>query len=139
MRLLIFGLLGGLLAQPGLLAAEPRVERLTALHARLSTATPIADAVANSVARDLGAAGTPRTEGGLPGQQAEPERSWISCHPALFGAMVGAGGGAVVGATAGHECSEESWCQRGATTLIGAGIGAGAGALIGWGIGLAAK
>jgi hypothetical protein len=36
--------------------------------------------------------------------QSTHERGWIARHPALFGALVGAGIGVVAGGTLGHDC-----------------------------------
>jgi hypothetical protein len=65
-------------------------------------------------------------------------RSWIRRHPALFGALVGAGAGAVSSAPRWTElyCAtggdEDCLFHGGAGVLFGAGAGAGIGALIGF-------
>lgn len=66
-----------------------------------------------------------------------PRRSWMRRHPALFGALVGAGAGAVSAATMENElfCSggdEDCLIHGGGRVLVGAGMGAGIGALAGW-------
>jgi hypothetical protein len=73
-----------------------------------------------------------------PGSQ---RRGWISRHPALFGALVGAAGGAVSAATMENEwfCSggdDDCLFYGGSRVLVGAGMGAGVGALVGWLVGL---
>jgi hypothetical protein len=72
-------------------------------------------------------------------QQAWSERrSWVSRHPVLFGALVGAGVGAVGGATLGHDCGqEEGFCSRQGMMGIGTATGAGLGALGGLVVALA--
>ena len=66
-----------------------------------------------------------------------PKRSWMSRHPALFGALVGCGAGTLIGAVAGHPEPEEGWSSRGGMIAFGAMTGAGLGALSGWIVGLA--
>jgi hypothetical protein len=86
-----------------------------------------------------------RERGNLWVQQAGSKGpGWIRRHPALFGAMVGAGGGAVAAATMENElfCSggdEDCLIYGGSRVLVGAGMGAGVGALVGWLVGLASK
>jgi hypothetical protein len=69
-------------------------------------------------------------------QESRQRRSWIGRHPALFGALVGAGGGALVGAFAGHPESDEWFSRRQGLVLFGASVGAGGGAVAGWIVGL---
>ena len=69
------------------------------------------------------------------------KRSWISRHPALFGALVGAGAGAVASGTMENELfcgggDEDCLFHGGSRVPVGAGIGAGMGALFGWIAGL---
>lgn len=64
-------------------------------------------------------------------------RNWISRHPALFGALVGAAGGALASGTMENElfCSrgdEDCFFHGGSRVLVGAGMGASIGVLIGW-------
>ena len=70
-------------------------------------------------------------------KQAAEKSGWISRHPALFGALVGAGAGAVTSMAMDNEwfCSggdEDCFFHGGSRVLVGAGIGAGVGALVGW-------
>jgi len=74
-----------------------------------------------------------------PTQRPVPQdRGWIRRHPALFGAMVGAGVGAVSAVPDWTElyCSrggdEDCLFHGGAGVLFGAGVGAGVGALVGF-------
>ena len=61
-------------------------------------------------------------------QQTEPRKpSWIGRHSALFGALVGAGAGALVGVAAEPERTD----MPGLAILIGMGAGAGVGAIVG--------
>jgi hypothetical protein len=76
-----------------------------------------------------------------PGSQ---NRGWIGRHPALFGALVGAGTGAVSAATMENElfCSggdDDCVFYGGGRVFVGAGIGAGVGALVGWLVGLGTR
>lgn len=64
-------------------------------------------------------------------------RRWISRHPALFGALVGAGAGAIASGTMENElfCSggdEDCFFHGGSRLLVGAGMGAAVGVLVGW-------
>ena len=64
-------------------------------------------------------------------QSRMPRSPWVSRHPVLFGALSGAGGGALIGGTVGHPCVEESFCRRAGLMQMGAAAGAGIGALAG--------
>ena len=57
--------------------------------------------------------------------------SRVARHPVLFGVLVGARGGALIGGNAGHPCNEESFCRRAGLIQIGTAAGPGAGALAG--------
>jgi hypothetical protein len=65
-------------------------------------------------------------------EQRGNRRSWIGRHPALFGALAGAGGGALVGSVAGHPESDEWFSRREGFVAFGASAGAAGGALVGW-------
>ena len=88
------------------------------------------------LAFSLGRARLSRTQ--QPGAQ---DPSWIRRHPAVFGALVGAGGGAVSAVPRWNElyCTtggdEDCLFHGGAGALVGAGLGAGVGALIGYFVG----
>lgn len=71
-------------------------------------------------------------------QPAPRQRSWVSRHPALFGAIVGAPTGAVVGWTS-SDCRDDFLCFQGAAAAGGALIGAGVGSLTGFIIGRAKR
>lgn len=73
-----------------------------------------------------------------------PRRSWIGRHPALTGALIGAGGGAIFANVVENETfcrgtSNDCLFPGGSKTLVGAGMGAGIGALIGLIVGAARK
>jgi hypothetical protein len=78
---------------------------------------------------------------GAEAQQPSQDRSWIKRHQALFGALVGAGVGAVSSAGQWNElyCAsggdEECVFHGGVGVLFGAGFGAGIGALVGYLVG----
>lgn len=111
--------------------------RMPSVEARASAPVgtgPLAAAAAREVehlarvaaARHAQGADQPRAEG----------RNWISRHPVLFGAMVGAGAGAVAAGTMENElfCSGgDDDCVIGGDgrALAGASIGAGIGAVVG--------
>lgn len=76
-----------------------------------------------------------------PGEHGRP---WISRHPVLFGALVGAGAGTVSSAVQENElfCSggdEDCFFHGPSRFAVGAGIGAGIGAAVGLVIGIARK
>lgn len=67
-------------------------------------------------------------------QSATPQRSWIAKHPVKFGALVGAGIGAVIGIAAykNVECPTGRVCpMAGGALLFYPALGAGIGALFG--------
>ena len=74
--------------------------------------------------------------------QQEEDRNWIGRHPSLFGALAGAGTGAVSSIPRSTElyCAtggdEDCLFHGGPGVLFGAGAGAGVGALVGFLIGL---
>jgi hypothetical protein len=128
----------GLVAWPAAAAAEPpagpHVPSVAARAPAPVETGPLAAAAAREVehlarvaaARHAQGADQPRAEG----------RSWISRHPVLFGAMVGAGAGAVAGGAMGSEwfCSGgDDYCFLSGYggALAGAPIGAGIGAVVG--------
>lgn len=74
----------------------------------------------------LSAAST--SSGSLPIPQASQKRNWIQRHPTLFGALVGFGGGFVIGSNTGLCCDMTVGLGTG---LAVGGIGAGAGAVVG--------
>ena len=65
------------------------------------------------------------------------DRSWIQRHPALFGALAGAGAGAVSAIPRWNElyCAtggdEDCFFHGGQGVFVGAGVGAGIGAVVG--------
>ena len=75
-----------------------------------------------------------------PRPPAAPERSWVGRHPVLFGALVGTGGGAAVGA-ASASCDRNQFCPVGGGAAIAAVavLGAGIGSIAGFAIGAARK
>lgn len=87
---------------------------------------PSTRALAQPVPRDIRAHLAARQQ-----QWPMPNTSWISRHPVLFGALTGAAGGALIGGTVGHPCTEESFCRRAGLMQMGAAAGAGVGALAG--------
>lgn len=77
-----------------------------------------------------------------PDRPAENDAGWISRHPVLVGALVGAGAGTVASLVMENElfCSrgdEDCLFHGGSRALVGAGMGAGVGALVGWVVGAA--
>ena len=104
----------------------------------------VREAVRREVARILLRPSLWRSEDVLAQQTGSQNRRWSGRHPALFGALVGAGAGAVSAATMENEwfCSrgdEDCLFYGGSRVLVGAGMGAGVGALVGWLVGLGTR
>ena len=73
-------------------------------------------------------------------KEASPRRGWVRRHPALFGALLGAGGGAIVGYGLGQDCTGRGACSsKGRAAVVGAALFAGAGALVGIAVDRASK
>lgn len=93
------------------------------------------DAVAHEVRRL--AISQSRNAGAQVSQPAPRDRNWVQRHPAAFGALVGAGAGAVSAIPRWNElyCAgggdEDCFFHGAAGVAVGAGIGAGIGALVG--------
>ena len=93
------------------------------------------DAVAHEVRRL--AVSQSRHTGFQVSEPAPSDRGWIQRHPAVFGALVGAGAGAVSAIPRWNElyCAsggdEDCFFHGAAGVAVGAGIGAGIGALVG--------
>jgi hypothetical protein len=142
-------LTGCLLLHPIVVAAQavPSIQHSTGrsmqdIRARVSADAPLMSAVRQDGGRLLA-----RT---VPSQasaetRARQGRSWVGRHPALFGALVGAGAGIVAAGTMENElfCStgsdEDCLFYTGSRFAVGAGIGAGVGALVGWIVGMRRK
>ena len=129
-RLVVATLMALLVAPKGVGAEE--ISRVNTprprVHAPAAAPGEISKAVAHEVAR-LGASRT-----GLAAQsQQGGQRSWAARHPTLTGLLIGAGAGAVVGAS---TCGDHAVFFAGECPAIGAGIGGGLGAGIGALIGL---
>ncbi len=71
-------------------------------------------------------------------QGAERKRGWIARHPALFGALVGFGGGFLIGYASGEDGIIYDYSALGNGVILG-GVGAGAGAAVGAIIGAVRK
>jgi hypothetical protein len=103
-------------------------------HAGLTRFT-LRDAVAHEVRRL--AVSQSRNAGAQVSQPAPRDRGWVQRHPAAFGALVGAGVGAVSAIPRWNElyCAgggdEDCFFHGAAGVAVGAGIGAGIGALVG--------
>jgi hypothetical protein len=114
--------------------AGPRVPSIAARASAPVGTGPLATAAAREVER-LARVAAARHARGAEQSRAEG-RNWISRHPVLFGAMVGAGVGAVAAGTMENElfCSggdDDCIFYGGGRALTGAGIGAGVGAVVG--------
>ena len=114
--------------------AGPHAPSVAARAPALAEAGPLAAAAAREV-QHLARVAAARHAQGVEQPRAEG-RNWISRHPVLFGAMVGAGAGAVAAGTMENElfCSGgDDDCVIGGEgrALAGAGIGAGIGAVVG--------
>jgi hypothetical protein len=128
----------GVLGLPQWSAAEPPRDASLGLAtggARLSLhGLPLRDAIESEGAR-LASSLAGRSNGVLQPSQ-RGDKGWIGRHPALFGALVGAAGGAVAAATMENElfCSggdEDCFFHGNGRVLVGAGMGAGIGSLVG--------
>lgn len=125
-----------ILGQPSAFAREAPAQVAGRAPSSTSTAGTITDGIALE-ARRL-ARSTASESVSL--QTGSGRRSWIDRHPVVFGAAVGAGGGAFLAATMENElfCSggdEDCFYHGNSRILVGAGMGAGVGALIGWIVG----
>ena len=96
---------------------------------------PLARAAVAEATR-LAAAGASQTAQ----KPAARERSWAGRHPVFFGALVGTGGGAAVGA-ASASCDQNQFCPVGPGVAIAvvAILGAGIGSITGFFIGASRK
>jgi hypothetical protein len=115
-------------------AAGPHAPSIAARAPALAETGPLAAAAAREV-QHLARVAAARRAQGVEQPRAEG-RNWISRHPVLFGAMVGAGAGAVAAGTMENElfCSggdDDCIFYGGGRPLMGAGIGAGVGAVVG--------
>ena len=127
------------LSQRQVLAAEPQ-EGTSAVSVSRDTSSPsqkamLSTAIEREAARlalSLGKIAVPPSQ-----QPVSQDRGWIRRHPVLFGAIVGAGVGAVSSVPRWNElyCAtggdEDCVFHGGVGVLVGAGAGAGVGALIG--------
>lgn len=114
------------------------------IQARASADAPLMAAVMREAGQLASRAGRLSPRLAAP-QQAREGRSWIGRHPALFGAIAGAGAGLVAAGTMDNElfCStgsdEDCLFYKSSRFAVGAGIGAGVGALVGWIVGRGRK
>jgi hypothetical protein len=134
------------LTQPLTLAAEPSsgtsaasIARDTSPPSQIPTLREAIDREAMRLALSLGGAGRSLQ------RPDSLDRGWIRRHPALFGALVGAGAGAATSIPRWTElyCStggdEDCLFHGGQGALFGAAVGAGIGALIGFLVGHGTK
>jgi hypothetical protein len=109
-----------------------------------SSATAAPAATLSSASRAVWDPGRLPSNRRIAPQPDELGRPWISRHPVLFGALVGAGAGAVSSAVQENElfCSrgdEDCFFHGSSRFAVGAGIGAGIGAAVGLVVGIARK
>ena len=125
------------LASPSLTFAgeQPAEVHVSAVHHAGFTRFTLRDAVAHEVRRR--GVSQSRNAGAQVSQPAPRDPSWIQRHPAAFGALVGAGVGAISAIPRWNElyCAtggdEDCFFHGAAGVAVGAGIGAGIGALVG--------
>ena len=114
-----------------------------ALEAQTTQAAPRSDRSIAQVETNTPLMAAIRREPVRPAPPARPaqtsqDRNWVSRHPAIFGALLGAGGGLMAAGTMENElfCSsgsdEDCLFYTKGRFAVGAGIGAGVGALVGW-------
>ena len=145
----VTALAGCLLLHPIVVAAQavpsappPMGLSLQEIRARASADAPLMSAVK----RDAGRLATGTTSSQASGEaKAREGRSWIGRHPALFGALVGAGAGLVAAGTMDNEMfcgtgsDEDCIFYNSSRFAVGAGVGAGVGALVGWIVGMSRR
>ncbi len=143
MRILVPSLLAFLIAVPSLAAAdEPPGQTARMAPCVASTQPHCGGPLMAAAARHAAVLGASRESRVSASRQEGRERSWPARHPALFGALIGAGGGVVASGAMNNELfcsgSDEDCFFHGASRLaVGAGIGAGVGALVGLVVGVA--
>jgi len=132
-----------ILGQSLVLAAEPPDATSAASPGQTTSPPSQQPRLREAIAREAtqSALSLVRGEGSLVQQPGSADRGWIARHPALFGALVGAGAGAVSAVTMENElfCSggdEDCFFHGDGRVLVGAGFGAGIGALVGFLVGL---
>lgn len=145
----VAALAGCLLMQPIVVAAQAAPSTVPPAGLSIQETQPRAGGdgpLMSAVKRDAGRLATrPQPSQTSVDAKAGGQRSWIGRHPALFGALVGAGAGVVAAGTMENElfCStgsdEDCVFYTGSRFAVGAGIGAGVGALVGWIVGMGRK